>query len=167
MSNNRYIKEKQTIPTEYEPTENINFCSNSIRNYRYLVKDNNFIPILIGKGDIPRIWLYTKFARGSFFELVEDSVSTTNQIKIDILNSQKKIEIKEITSGKIILNLDYGNTEMWKINKLNLEPIGYKIIGTEEKLVLGSTTISGNTFDGVHTIIAFDSEQVNMPEHSI
>lgn len=157
MSEHRYNRAKQNIPSEYLPTNKINFCSNVIKNYQYLIKDKDFIPILIGKGEIPRIWLYTMI-RGTIFELVGDSVSKMNQIRIDIFNSKQRIEIIEANNSKMILSLDYSDEQFWKINKLNLEPLGYKIIGDEKKVSLGSMTISGNTFDGVQTVIAFDSE---------
>lgn len=145
------INNTQIIPSDYIPTENIVLCGNKISNYKYLISDNGFYPILIGEGELPRIWIYVREKKDEYITLVEDSVSNVNRIKIDIRNSEKKIEIKETLNNIIILKLDYSG--ILTVKYLNLEPIGYFIHGDETKLSIGNSTINGNTFTNVPTVI--------------
>lgn len=144
----------QVLPESYAPTEDIIFCGNNISNYQFLIEDNGFHPILIGRGEIPRIWLFAKSEYDEIIALIDDSVSVVNQIKVDIQNSKKRIEIKDIPSGTMVLKLEYN--EVLKINEIDLRTIGYNIFGKESQLMVGDTTIIGNTFNNVKTIIGLN-----------
>ena len=74
-----------------------------------------------------------------------------DQIKIDIFNSEKKIEIKDVQNGIVLLKLEYQHAPI--ITHLDLRHIGYNITGDTSKLIVGGTSVSGNTFKGVNTII--------------
>jgi hypothetical protein len=151
MSKVDYINKEQVLPEEYRPTGQIIFCSNTISNYKFLINVNGFYPLLIGDGEIPRIWLFSRTPNNDIMTLIDDSVSNVNVIKIDIRNSDRKIEIKETIQNTIILKLSYNNIPT--ITYLNLNPIGYLITGDETKLTIGTNSISGNRFSGVKTII--------------
>lgn len=162
MSNIKFINKEQVLPESYIPTEHVVLCGNEISNYRYLISDSGFIPILIGQGEIPRIWLFAKTPKKEIVTLIDDSVSNLDQIKVDIFNTNKRIEIKDIQNGVVILTLDYKVTLI--VNELDLRPLGYNIHGDSSKLVVGNSNISGNTFNGVNTIIGFgDKESKTSP----
>lgn len=152
MSKLKFINKVQVLPKEYVPTEKIDFCGNMISSYKYLISDGGFYPILIGKGEILRVWLFAKNPNNEIITLVDDSVSNINQIKVDIFNTEKRIEIRDIERKKVILKLKYGKVPA--IESLDMTPMGYNIQGDKEKLVVGSTNISGNSFTNVQTIIA-------------
>jgi hypothetical protein len=152
-----YVNDKQILPKDYIPTDKIVFCGNKIANYKFLISDNGFYPILIGSGVIPRIWLYTKTDKNEYITLIEDSVSNINQIKIDIHNSERKIEIKDTYTRTIILMLKYDDVP--NVILLNLNPVGYNIQGDETKIMIGSSSLYGNSFSGVNTIIGFNTNK--------
>jgi hypothetical protein len=152
-----YVNNEQFIPKDYTPMDKIVFCGNKIANYKYLISDNGFYPILIGSGVIPRIWLYTKTDKNEYITLIEDSVSNINQIKVDIHNSEKKIEIKDIHTNTIILILKYDGVPA--VILLNLNPVGYNIQGDEAKIMIGDSSLYGNTFNNVPIIIGINSNR--------
>lgn len=151
------INKEQIIPADYIPTKELVFCGNIISNYRYLISDNGFYPLLIGEGEIPRIWIFAKMPNNEFLTVVEDTVSNINQIKIDIHNFEKKIEIKDTVSDKVILRLSY--LDIPSINYIDLKPIGYQISGDKTALLIGNSTIIGNTISNVQTVIGLETKQ--------
>lgn len=50
------------IPKDYKPLDELNLCGNIIKKSRFIINDDGFIPLLIGKGDdiTLRIWLFAK-----------------------------------------------------------------------------------------------------------
>lgn len=151
MEKSKHISKTQIIPESYIPSETITFCGNNISNYRFLINDKGFYPILIGQGEIPSIWIFSKTKKKGVIALVDDTVSNFDRIKVDIHKREKNITITDIVLKQIILNLNYNN--QYILNQLNLNPLGYKIHGNDSGLIVGNTKVSGNTFSGVNSII--------------
>jgi len=147
------INKNQIIPDDYVPNRHITVCSNEISDYSYLISDSGFYPILIGDGEIPRIWMFTKNRNLEVITLIEDNISYFGQIRVEIDSSRKSIEIKDLQSKKHLLKLDYNNVV--KVNILNLRPLGYNVYGDEKELNVGNARLSGNKFSNVNTIIGF------------
>jgi hypothetical protein len=157
MSKIGYINKKQVLPEGYAPTDQIDLCSNQISNYKFLIDDNGFVPVLIGKGEIPRVWLFAKQANKQIITLVDDSVSNLAQIKVDIFSSDKRIEIEDTQNEVSILKLAYDQKPI--ITQIDLRTLGYNVFGDASKLMVGNSSLSGNTFDGVSTVIGFSDSQ--------
>lgn len=151
------------IPADYKPLDELVFCSNTIRKSRFIINDNGFIPLLIGKGEnsTPRIWLFAKEPKYGAIPVIEDNVSNIKQVKFDHYQKSDKIEISFLSkdSDLTILKLLYEGTP--KITQLDLRQFGYNIQGNNNYLSIGGTQLKGNYFEGLESVIAFDSEEAN------
>lgn len=142
------------VSQDYVPYDKLILCSNTILNVKYFIDDNKFYPILVGSGDTPRIWIFTKISKDEFLTVVEDNISKINQLKVDIFQKEKRILISLGNTGisTIVLEIFY-NEEIPKILHFDLRNLGYEIYGDEKKLMVGKSNISGNTIQGIESII--------------
>jgi hypothetical protein len=148
----------QILPEDFISIGSLMVCSNTLLEFKYIIDDNEFIPILIGKGDIPRIWIYAKNDNKTI-SIVRDNVSNLPNIKINIYSKEKRICVEHLTNGKgdnVIINLEFKD-EMAVVTKLDLRPIGYNIHGNRNALFLGTNQMSGNTFQGSMSLIKIGS----------
>lgn len=145
----------QILPQEYKQYQTINFCGNTFKSLKYLIDDNGFIPFLVGIGDIPRIWMYTKKDNNSI-ALVRDSVAIHPNIKIDIFTREKRVSV----NLTLIPNLDATRLfeinfidEVPIVNCIDLRPIGYNVYGDKTKLKIGNQIYQGNVFENINSLV--------------
>ena len=146
------------IPASYTPYEAISFCGNTFKNLKYIIDDNGLIPILIGKGDFPRIWLYAK-NNDNPIALVKDSISVIPQIKVAILQKNKTLKVEILNSQNSyisILEIDFGDNKV-SVNKLDLRPVGYNMFGDTNSLNIGGNQYSQNIFEGMQTLVKIEN----------
>ena len=143
------------IPAEYIPYESINFCSNILMNVRYLINDKDFYPLLIGKGAIPKVWIFAKDQNNRPTELVNKSISKVALISVNIDDDGGKIAIvmNEKANNTVLLEIDYSSKESIVIERINLQPIGYDITGDGNSLRVGNSNVARNTLQNVQSFI--------------
>ena len=56
-----------SLPSAYVKPKKINLASNSLRNVTAILEVNGFIPLLLGNGDKPRVWLYIPATKPNTF----------------------------------------------------------------------------------------------------
>lgn len=143
------------IPSDYMPYDKVIFCSNILINVRYIFNDNEFFPLLIGKGSIPKIWMYAKDSNKKSIMLIEKSISFFPTISVNINDDNKKLSV--VINEKInlitILEIDYSSKMDIMVEQVNLQPIGYNIVGNKSSLHVGNNTVSGNTLQNVQSFI--------------
>lgn len=147
----------QHIPDSYSHYEKLFFCNNTFINLNQIVNDNGFIPLLIGKGEFPRIWLYAKNVNNPV-ALVRDNISFLSQVKVNFYQIEKRMSI-EIFNMKndYIKILEIKSTDNTpNITHLDLRPIGYNIYGDENSLNIGERKFVNNVFQGMHTLIKIE-----------
>lgn len=140
--------------TEYTPYEKIILGSNEI-SCDNLININGYYPIIIGKGDVPRIWLYV-MSKGKIITLVDDSKGVYN--KINVVNDKAKKEISVIfeempNSISVILKASYVNDGVLYIKDMDLNPMGVSIVSDEKELRVGNNRFSGNVVRGAESFI--------------
>ena len=142
------------IPETYKPYSTISFCSNILKNLKYILDDNGLIPILIGEGDFPRIWLYAK-KDNKPIALVKDSVSVLPQVKVNISQKEQKMNIEILNMKNKYVNLleIILNKDIPMVSQLDLRPIGYRVFGDSNSLTIGNSNYSGNSFEGINTLV--------------
>lgn len=131
------------IPKNFNAYAQIKICSNIFKNMLTLVDDNGIYPLMIGKDEIPRIWIYTKNNKGQKISIVKDNIAILPMIKVNIYSSEKKITIFTLRKDKL-LEIDYSE-EIPVVNNLDLRPIGYNIYGNKEELHLGVMHLKNST----------------------
>jgi hypothetical protein len=144
---------------KFMPYDTILIGSNEV-SCRYLININGFYPIIIGKGEIPHIWIYAMI-RDNEIVLVNDSKKSYDRIEVDIDKTKKEITIKlkDIPQPDIvILSASFDNERVFNIKKLDLTPIGLSVISDEEKLMIGTNCIKGNIVQGVDSFIGLSDK---------
>jgi hypothetical protein len=149
----------QSLPQEYKPYHNITFCGNTFKNLKYLIDDNGFIPLLIGMGDIPRLWIYTKKELNAVV-VVQDSVAILPVIRVDIFSNEKKLSVEftqvpGATNTKIF-EMDFS-AEIPVVKLIDLRPVGYNVFGDSTALNIGEQKYQGHMFENLHSLVRLEN----------
>ena len=148
----------ELLPHEYIQYPNITFCGNTFKNLKYLIDDNGFIPFLIGMGDIPRLWIYTKKELHAVV-VVQDSVAILPVVRVDIFNDVKKLSV-ELTqvpgaANTKIFEMDFS-AEIPVVTLIDLRPVGYNVFGDTKQLNIGEQKFVGNRFENLHSLVKLE-----------
>lgn len=145
---------KINIPSEYQPFDRLNICSNVLIGAGAIIKIGETEPLLVGKGlKLPAIWLRARASKNNWISVVERSISLSPQIEIinDIITNTTTIKIKNI----IIVKAQQKGFECI-VNELDLRPLGLNIFGNSNLLKVGNGEFKGNTMQGVGAFIGFN-----------
>ena len=148
----------QQLPHEYLQYQKITFCGNTFKNLKYLIDDNGFIPFLIGMGDIPRLWIYTKKELNTIV-VVQDSVAILPVVRVDIFNDVKKllVELNQVpgATNTKIFELDFSK-DIPVVSLIDLRPVGYNVYGDTKSLNIGEQKFEGNMFENLHSLVKLE-----------
>jgi hypothetical protein len=150
-------------PKDYIPFEELILCSNNFVNgLMPIVVDGN-IPLLIGKGELPLVWLATPLQfRLRWKYIVVGNKSLSTHIKVIISKEDKEIIVifvKENNKETILLKVKKESDGKAIVTEIDLRPLGLNIHGNNVQLFVGTNTLSKNTFQNVRTMIAIGSKQ--------
>ena len=115
------------LPPQYKPYQSITFCSNNLIGGGYIFAMGKVLPLLIGSGETPRIWLQAVSSPGSkdFITVVNDSTPTHPAafVKID----GKKVIVS--VQGRTVIATEATGAQSVVVNELDLRPIGLNVFG--------------------------------------
>lgn len=139
------------LPTQYNPFEKITIGTNILKNVQALVSVNENIPLVIGNGSIPRVWLYIPANQDGteWFPLIKDNFSSHKDVTVEIKNKKIIIKVPE----KVILDCEIINDNELNINSLDLRPFGLDVISNTKELQINNNTLSGNTFSNIAIVV--------------
>ncbi|MFK3858323.1 hypothetical protein [Pseudoalteromonas rhizosphaerae] len=142
---------KQTLPDEFKPLYELNICSNKLKGGANLLAIGEVIPLLIGKGKIPQVWLLaiSDTSSDNFVPIVVQNVSKFSSIKV---NERKGEVIVSGPEGTIVAVKNTGNSSA-TVSNLNLSSLGISIYGKNGVLHVGSSTFSKNSITGGGALI--------------
>lgn len=147
------ILDIKKYPKELKKLEKLTICSNELIGGGDLIKVDDFVPLVIGAGDVPKIWITMKYDN-NIIEIVKNNYSSNNQIKIKKDNFSREIvifaESEKLISAKMI-----NDTEC-VVEHLDFKPIGLNIYGTSKEINIANTKLSGNKFEGAMFMIGTD-----------
>jgi hypothetical protein len=139
------------LPTNYIPYEKLVVCNNTLINGKVPITIGPFVPILVGKGDVPKIWLNMLLLRNQkepSKTIVRENLALYDKILIKIIEKYVKISI----SGQPIVEVEKKSNNEAVIVFLDLRPIGTNILGDSEKLIIGDQIHSGKIFENVDSM---------------
>lgn len=139
----------EKIPAGYTPYQSINFCSNEITGGGHIFAMGKVLPLLIGTGPKPKIWLQaiTSPSDKKFITIVDASIAKHPSARV--IEQDGKIIV--IVHGKTVLAVEAFSTQRAIVPELDLRPIGLNVYGDSSILHLGGMQLSNNTFSGVGT----------------
>lgn len=137
---------RNNLPQSFTPYEKLTICSNVLLGGGHLVEISNTLPLIIGTGEKPQVWIQAISDPNSmqFVSVVENSVSKFPMIKIMEVDSYLVITMQKETILKI---KKISSTEA-VIDYLNLAPMGLNLSGDSNGLKIPNGQFSGNTMSG-------------------
>ena len=144
---------KDNLPATYQPYQQLTLCSNLLIGGGHLIQTGNSLPLLIGKGPAPQVWLQapTDPEGRAFAPLVSSSVATHPAVSV----STEGGALVVYAGGKLVLRVRQINDQQAEVDELDLRPIGFNIFGNKNSLNAGGMHMSGNTVAGGGTFLAF------------
>lgn len=140
-------------PKNYTPLDILKICSNIISDGGHLVAIGDVLPILIGKGEKPKVWLQAiaDAKSNTFVSIVEESISKHPNVKVFENDGYLTIMVAE----KVVLGVKMTGDNTANIDKLDFRPIGLNMYGDSESLNIDDSSFSGNFMSGGGTLIGF------------
>lgn len=144
---------RSNLPEGFQPYDKLTLCSNILAGGGHLLEAQGALPIVIGKGPLPLVWLQapTDTQGKEFILLVAASVASHPAISV----SQSASGVSVFAGGAPILNVYAPNNTEAVVDKLDLRPLGYNIHGDSRGLVAGGMKLARNTAAGSQVLISF------------
>ena len=106
------------------------------------------LPLLIGVGPSPRVWLQAVAAPGSkeFVTVVADSKATHPAVDVTVDGVKVIVSVQ----GIAVLTVEAKNDQRAVVSEVDFRPLGLNVFGNSSSLNLGGMQLSNNTFSGVN-----------------
>lgn len=145
-----------TLPAGYLPYETLVLCSNRLSVQVPLMLKDLGAPLLIGKGDNPRVWVAvtSNVPTRQYFYIVQDNSPLSPQVQVKSENGTTTV-----TTGDIVLcKVSQTGEREAVVSELDLRPVGLAIHGNSDALWIGKSRMSQNQFMGSQVAIMIGSE---------
>lgn len=141
------------LPKSYTPYDTLVVCSNKLIGGVNVVAIDDVLPLLIGRGFKPKIWLQAiaRPDQRDFVTIVEESISKHPAVKIYEENDVIRVEV----SGVLVLAVKPTGENSAEVETLDFRPLGLNMYGTSASLTVGGSTFSQNTMSGGKVFIGF------------
>jgi hypothetical protein len=119
----------------------------------HVVAVGEVLPLVIGKGEKPQIWLkaISNPKSKEFVSIIEASVSRHPAVEVLEENGSVVVTIQ----GNKVLVVRQESENKAVVSQLDLRPVGLNLVGNEGSLTAGGSTFSGNTMGGGGVLIGF------------
>lgn len=143
-------------PIGYHPYATLEICSNMLIDGGHLLSVGTEVPVVIGAGAIPQVWLRVPVdAEGkNYLEIVAASVAAHPAVTVLLEGSRVKISI----ANKQVLSVIQTSENSAVVDQLDLRPIGFEVHGDNNSLFAGNAHLSKNTMKGTFSLIGFGAE---------
>ncbi|MEZ8107331.1 hypothetical protein [Vibrio cortegadensis] len=141
------------LPDGYKPLKKLTICSNTLTGGGNLVSIGGDIPVRIGRGSIPQVWIkaIADSSTNELVPIVEKNKSLHPAIKVVTQNNK----ITVLISGETVLSAKAPSQDVVVVDKLDLRPLGLNLYGDSSSLKVGGNTFSRNSMHGGGTLIGF------------
>jgi hypothetical protein len=137
----------------YKPYQRLTVCSNLLIGGGHLVVLGEALPLLVGCGEAPMVWLQAPADQTgkTYVPLVAASVAL--HPAVSVVSNKEGLTVS--VGGTPVIHVAQIDSESAVIDLLDLRPIGLNISGNAASLIAGGTNLSHNTFSGGGTMLAF------------
>lgn len=146
---------KDSLPKSYKPYEELTVCSNTLVGGGHIVAVSGVLPLIIGAGEKPQIWLQAinNAEKQEFISIVENSVS--KHPAVDVIEISGAVTVK--IQGKTILSVMSPSEDSAVVDSVDLRPLGLNMFGDASSLKVGDSSFSGNSMSGGGVLIGLGS----------
>ncbi|GJL67848.1 MAG: hypothetical protein NPIRA06_04830 [Nitrospirales bacterium] len=132
-----------SLPIDFRPYKQLEIATNKLIDGVALVSVNGFIPVLIGRGETPEIWVTIPAdQQGKEWRPIVSKNSSLLDV-ITVIALGKKIEVA--FADEIVLEVKEISGENAEITKCNLRPFGINVFLEDNCLKVMTNRYSGNT----------------------
>lgn len=137
---------RNNLPSSYQPYEKLTICSNSLIGGGHLVELAGALPLIIGYGEKPQVWLQaiSNPEKMEFVSVVENSVSKFPAVEVKEIDGSIIITIQ----GKQVLKVRNVSNSEAVVEKMDLRPIGLILYGDANNMNMPNGSFSGNSMSG-------------------
>jgi hypothetical protein len=141
----------ETLPVKFEPYKIVEIAKNKIIDGIALLTLNNYIPLLIGKGEQPEVWI--NIPSDSTGLQWQPLVRKNRSLHDDVTIKVSEFSVTVDTPDGTVLEVTSKTKNKAIITKLDLRPFGINMFIDKGVLKVSSTSFSGNTFKGSKVMI--------------
>jgi hypothetical protein len=137
---------RNNLPSSYQPYEKLTICSNSLIGGGHVVELAGVLPLIIGYGEKPQVWLQaiSNPEKMEFVSVVENSVSKFSTVEVKEIDGSIIITIQ----GKQVLKVRNVSNSEAVVENMDLRPIGLNLYGDANNMNIPNGSISGNSMSG-------------------
>ncbi|EAP80271.1 hypothetical protein [Sulfitobacter sp. NAS-14.1] len=139
---------KTNLPSSYTPYQKLVFCSNVLEGGGNLIEVSGTIPILVGRGDPPLVWLSAK-QDAKIVTVVEASRAKFSSVTAASIFGGTVV----MSKGVVLLSARQISEEEAEVTEIDLRPLGLNVYGNKSGLHVGGMEFTGNHFSGVGTMV--------------
>ncbi|MBO2891173.1 hypothetical protein [Pseudomonas asiatica] len=142
------------LPLGYKPYQKIRICSNTIIGGGVLFSIGGQFPMLIGEGELPKIWLSAleNPISKSLVNVVEESRSVHEWVEVEQVGVGYIVKV----FGKVVMAVSVGLDGVMEISSLDLRILGFNIFGDAKILTMSGMSFQNTSFEGASVIVGFD-----------
>ncbi|PRW95998.1 hypothetical protein C7A07_23995 [Pseudomonas fragi] len=143
-----------SLPKGYLPYQALTLCSNKLIGGTKVVSVGKVLPLLIGKGAKPQIWIQAlQFPKSKkYILLVDASISRHPLVRVEELGSQIVVKV----NGGIVLRVEQTGDDQAVVDELDLRSLGFNVYGGVSELNVGNITFSNSTFNQVGVMVGIE-----------
>jgi len=149
-------KTEEHLPKNYTPYKEMRFCGNYFVDTPIAIEIDNRIPLLIGSGKGPRVWIFAP--RGSdrkdWLPVVVDNISKLKDVSVDVMPNGI---VKVVAAGKKSLVVREVTKDVVEVELLDLRPFGFDIHGDRSVLCIGQSQFKSNRVEKCRAAIGVGS----------
>src|SRR5689334_20887817 len=137
------------IPSSYRPFSKLILCSNLLENVQVPFVLSGIIPVLVGQGPAPNVWINLPFvydpnARPERWKAV---VTANQSLHPDVaVTHPTQNQTVILAKGQVIIDVASESNSTGTVRLLDLRPIGLLIFGNEESMSFGTHVFAHNAF---------------------
>jgi len=137
---------RNNLPSSYQPYEKLTICSNSLIGGGHVVELAGALPLIIGCGEKPQVWLQaiSNPEKMEFVSVVENSVSKFPAVEVKEIDGSIIITIQ----GKQVLKVRNVSNSEAVVENMDLRPIGLNLYGDANNMNIPNGSFSGNSMSG-------------------
>lgn len=145
---------RSNLPRSYRPYKSLDFCSNVIVGGGHILVVGEILPLLVGEGKSPRIWLQAISRPGSkeFITVVDDSRAVHPVVSVEVKDKSIVIYV----GSRIVLRVESTKEGEANVSEVDFRPLGLNVFGNSSALTIGGMSLSNNTFSNVGVAFAID-----------
>lgn len=139
----------ENLPDGYVALNKLNICSNVLIGGGFAFSLGAILPLIIGKGPVPMIWMQAyDFKNKKSKILVDGNISKHPEVLV----TKPEDGVVEISIIKGVRMLRVKNTgaDSSVVSFMDLRPVGLNITGNQNELNVGNSSFSKNTIEGTN-----------------